>query len=218
MITKKIVVGTPCVNDIPILSSACITKLCATYPQNILPYFVSGSLVYDARQDILNYALEENADYVMFIDSDIVFSIDAVEKLIEHDTDIVSGLYFGRRQFKNKPIAYDKITPMRFGKAAKCIHITDIDTPYRAVDACGLGFCLIKMQAIKHISKRYKLLFEPYRGLGEDFSFFYRAKKCGYKCYLDTTFELGHVGTYVFTKHDYLRGLQNEGERDKEAI
>ena len=132
--------------------------------------------------------------------------------MMQHDTDIVSGLYFGRRQNSNKPIAYDEIRPCNlFRRIPTSKAITDIDTPYRPVRACGLGFCLIKVKAIKCMLKRYTRLFEPYKGLGEDFSFFYRARKCGIKCMLDTTINLGHIGQKIYGKEDYLKSLQNGG-------
>ena len=39
---------------------------------------------------------------------------------------------------------------------------------------------------------------------GEDISFCYKATQCGYKIFVDTTIQPGHVGHYAYTISDYL--------------
>jgi GT2 family glycosyltransferase len=205
----KIVIGIPTANDmIPVQVAGAIMSACFTSKHTLIPEFLSGALVYDARAQIINDAIRQGADYVLFVDSDIVFPPDAIDTLLAHNKDMVSGLYFGRISPHN-PIAYKSIEPLRiFQKNAKSETISDINTPLQEVAAAGLGFCLIKMDAIRKISKRYKVPFEPMRGLGEDFSFFIRAKKCGCKLFLDTTIDLKHVGTKAFDRQDFIRGQQ----------
>ena len=50
-------------------------------------------IVYRARQKCLNRALEKNYDYMMWIDSDIVFEPQNFKQLLNHKKDIISGLY-----------------------------------------------------------------------------------------------------------------------------
>lgn len=204
----KIVVGMPCMDTLPMLTCASLLRLCMSSKHELIPFFVSGSLVYDARNDIVNEALKERADYILFIDSDITFEPDALDKLLAHNTDIVSGLYFGRREHNNNPIAYSKIYPKTlFRKCAKLDTIKDVDAPLQEVAAAGLGFCLIKMNVFYKMLCKNNMIFEPFRGMGEDISFFYRAKKMGFKVFLDSTIPLTHIGYKRYGKNDYLQNL-----------
>lgn len=206
----KIVVGVPCMDMIPIQTAGSLMRLCMKYPSQIKPYMVSGSLVYEARNQIIMYALQENADYVLFVDSDICFDENALQRLLDRNVDIVSGLYYGRRKGASNPIAYDDAQPQKGKKQPFNTPIKDIDTGYRRVKAVGLGFCLIKVSCIKTIIKKFKRPFEPYKGLGEDLSFFWRitTPRPFWKpidVYLDTTIPLTHYGMYGYDKTDYLR-------------
>lgn len=166
--------------------------------------FVKGSLIYTARQKIVEDALSVNADYVFFIDSDIIYNAGALQKLIDDDRYIVSGLYVNK--VDNHPIAYSKIVPQGLFKKGYKTEVTDFDTPLYPIEGAGLGFCLIHTDVFKVMKKRYGHLFMPYKNLGEDFSFFYRARKCGFEVNLDTTIKLGHETTAVHTLED----LKNE--------
>lgn len=201
----KILIGIPCVDDIPFLNVASLTNFVINTKHDVIPFFCNGSLVYDSRNCIVNQALDNNADYVMFIDDDIVFKYDDIDKLIAHSKDIVSGLYFGRREGRNEPIAYKRVYPYNiFRKRAKTDIIDDVDT-FQEVQGVGMGFCLIKTDVFRKILKHYPTPFEPMKCMGEDLSFCYRARRLGYKVYVDPSILLGHCGMKVYGKDDYTR-------------
>ena len=96
-------------------------------------------------------------------------------------------------------MAYNKIiTRRRFPFRAPKLIADNGVTGYAEIAACGFGFCLIKCEVIKTMRKRYKSLFEPFKGVGEDIAFCIRAKKCGYKIMIDRDVRLGHVGEMVY--------------------
>lgn len=174
----------------------------------IANYIVSGSLVYDARNQMTEKALNDGCDYIFFIDSDMDFDgIQALNSMLTLKEDIVSGLYFGRRNEHN-PIAYSKIVPRLFNRQSRVDAITDISKAVFPIEACGMGCCLISRNALLKIEKRYKTWFTPIRGLGEDISFCYRAKKCGIRIMCDNRFEVNHFGAVLWGKKDY--GKQKE--------
>ena len=102
-----IVIGVPTTGAIPTRVVGSIENVLLNRT-NVAPYYVTGSLVYDARANIVNYALQKGAD-LLFVDSDIEFTLDGFDRLIWRDTDIVSGLYYGRQPGHNGPIAYKRI-------------------------------------------------------------------------------------------------------------
>lgn len=204
-----IVIGVPTTGSIPIEVVGSIDAVLLSHPRGeIVPYYMKGSLVYDARCRIFNYALSEGAD-LLFLDSDIVFPPEALDILLRHNTDIVSGLYYGRVP-GSQPIAYKTIIPKSLFHKDKIetIDIDNIHNHYIAVAGVGLGFCLIRHNVLKAFPKDQNP-FEPFGNLGEDFSFFVRCRRLGFKCMLDTTFELKHIGDHAYTAKDYIGECKN---------
>ena len=192
----KILLGMPCMRTIPYKTTMSLLR---TIKQGVVePMLVEGSLVYDSRDTIAEFAVNNGYDYVLFADSDMVFDKTDIEKLVAHDTDIVSGLYVTRNG-ENMNVAYSKIiTRRRFPFRAPKLIVDKGVTGYTEIAACGFGFCLIKTEVIKCMSKRYKSLFEPFKGVGEDIAFCIRAKRCGYKIMIDRDVRLGHIGEKVY--------------------
>lgn len=192
----KILLGMPCMRTIPYQTAVSLLRTCEKGA--VEPCMVEGSLIYDARDYISIFAVDNDFDYILFTDSDMVFSADDLKKLLAHNADIVSG-YYVSRDGEEKPVIYSKIiTRRRLPFRAPSLIRDDIVSGYGPVAACGFGFCLIKTSAIKNMLKRYKSLFEPKWGVGEDIAFCIRARKCGYQVYCDRDVKLGHVGQKVY--------------------
>ena len=192
----RVLLGMPSVGRIP--TKTVISLLRTVKKGAVDPMIVEGSLVYDARDTIANFAVENDYDYVLYADSDMIFSAEDLNALIKHDADIVSGLYV-TRQGENRNVSYTKIITRRRlpYRSPKLIHDTRT-SGYGSVAACGFGFCLIKTSVMKSMLKHYKSLFEPKWGVGEDIAFCIRAKKCGYKVMIDRDVKLGHIGETVY--------------------
>ena len=192
----KILLGMPCIRTVP--TKTVISLLKTVQKDAVEPMIVEGSLIYDSRDTIAQYALEHDYDYILYVDSDMVFTADDVKRLLAHDADIVSGLYI-TRSGDNKNVCYKEIiTRRRFPYRPPKLIIDTATTGYAPVAACGFGFCLIKIEVIRNMSKRYKSLFEPFKGVGEDIAFCIRARRCGYKIFTDRDVKLGHIGETVY--------------------
>lgn len=192
----KILLGMPCIRTIPF--KTVISLLQTVQKGAVEPLLVEGSLVYDARDTIAQFAVDNNFDYVLYVDSDMVFGAEDVKQLVSHDADIVSGRYITRRG-EGQNVCYTKVIPRRRFPFRKPKLIVDSGvTGYGPVAACGFGFCLIKTEVIKTMLKHYKSLFEPKWGVGEDIAFCIRAHKCGYEVFTDRDVKLGHIGETVF--------------------
>lgn len=190
----KILLGMPNMGTIP--SKTVISLLQTVQKGAVEPMLVDGSLIYDSRDAIARYAMENGYDYVLFADSDMIFSNHDLEALLGHNTNIVSGLYCTRRGEKLN-VAYKEVITRKKDRMPKLIHDTKTEG-YGETIACGFGFCLIKIEVIKTMFEKYKSLFEPKWGVGEDIAFCIRARKCGYKIMLDRNIKLGHIGDVVY--------------------
>ena len=192
----RVLIGMPCVRDIP---TKTVISLLQTAQKGVVDVLlIEGSLIYDSRDSIAHHAVDNGYDYVLYADSDMVFSAEDLKKLIEHDADIVSGLYVTRHG-ENKNVIYSKIiTRRRFPFRSPKLITDNARSGYGRIAACGFGFCLIKTSVLKCMFKRYKSLFEPKFGVGEDIAFCLRARKCGYKVFTDRDVKLGHIGEIVY--------------------
>ena len=164
-------------------------ELMCEYAPNI--YYIRGMLLggnYSHGPSQHPWQGKKEYDYIMWIDSDIVFKPQHFFKLLEHDKDIVSGLYLKKPQTDSMADI-----PTSFA----CF----VDDGYRNlitheangelinVRANGMGWMLVKKGVFEKIDY-------PWFGMinhhGEDLSFQLRAKDAGFDSYVDTSIIVGH--------------------------
>jgi hypothetical protein len=123
----------------------------------------------------------------------MVFEADSFERLYAHDLPIVGGLCHNRRP------PYMPILMREYDGGYAFVYDFDREVDGKGlieVDATGAAFLLVKREVFERIAETKE---EPFaiRGPGEDVSFCLRAKELGYKIFVDTTVEIGHVGEVV---------------------
>lgn len=159
--------------------------------------FVSGSLIYQAREQLAAIAVDEESDYVLWLDSDMVFPSTLMLDLIAQDKDIITGVCAARRApyypciYRNNNGAMEPIL--------------DFGSRLIEVDSCGFAVLLMKTHILEEMFNKYNTCFQPVLGYGEDFSFCLRAKEMGYKIWADPNIEIGHIGKTVISKNAYRR-------------
>ena len=168
-----------------------------------------GSLIYDSRNKLLVRALNTDADRMLWLDSDIDFKSDLMQKLsddLDSGFDIVSGLYFKRRP-PFSPVIYKECEIKRndglFAPTASTYDDYPGDEIF-PVAACGFGCVMMNMDAVRKIvQKNGSFLFMPTAGFGEDLSFCMRARDAGVQIYCDSSIKLGHVGYKTYTEEEF---------------
>lgn len=165
-----------------------------------------GSLVYASRDHLASQAIMTGSDYILWLDSDMVFDSSILVDLmrvIETGKDFVSGLYF-RRKAPYTPVMYKTI---RMGIVPE----DNISEEYEdypenqvfEIDACGFGGVLMKTSMMKDIIDKEHQAFAPITGYGEDISYCIRAKKHGYKLWCDSRVKMGHIAKLLATEETY---------------
>ena len=164
---------------------------------------LKASLVYDARNQITRYAIEKGGfDYIFWLDSDMTFEPDLMEKLmadIEGAEDsvkkmAVTGLCFARRP-PFKPCIYDRLEVKQEGNLLTPISENYWKYPRDSVfevEACGFACVLMRMDMLEAMGI-YGVPFFPIAGLGEDLTFCWRARKLDMKFYCDSRLKIGHI-------------------------
>jgi len=141
------------------------------------------------RNIMIEAALANNATHCLFLDDDMAFAPDMLEKLLAHDKDIVSGLYL-MRAYPHHPVMFDEAYDdgkCRFSFLNKgrsgLVEVVNI----------GLGACLIKTEVFLSMAKPWVTLGECERDHWcDDIAFFNRARKAGFKMYVDLDVPVGH--------------------------
>lgn len=192
----KILIAVPCMDQVPAPFCQSLAQLqrigeCVLMMQ-------SGSLIYTSRNDLATAAIQIDADYVFWLDSDMVFKPDTLIRMMEtlkaNDLDILTGLYF-RRVPPYSPVLYNKIEID--GVACEFSEFKTIPDGLFEVGACGFGCVLMKTDVFFDVQSKFGNMFAPIGNNGEDVAFCWRARQCGYKVVCDPTMICGHVGYSV---------------------
>lgn len=178
----------------------------------------AGSLVYTARNSITAHAAEVGAEYVFWLDSDIVFPRNALQILLEDarkgHLDYVSGLYF-KRALPTAPVIAKELVWEKTEKGsynAGAVPYTDYPQgKLFEIAGSGFGCCLTSVEALLAVTEQFKMSpFEPLPNLGEDYSFCKRFAQIGGKMWCDSRVKCGHVGKYVYDEKVWLEQESEE--------
>ena len=210
---KKILIAVPCMDMVSARFAQSLTTLKKVGQCTVS--FLMGSLVYDSRNKLAGYAMEMEADYILWLDSDMVFQPDTLERMIqtldEHkEIDILSGLYFRRGQ-PFTPVLYKKLETDAEGNTVWEDYI-DFPEGLFEVAGCGFGCVLMRTDCLLDIAAKENggMWFTPLRDCGEDCAFCIRARENGYRIFCDSSIDLGHMAYTPVTKAFYK--ALNEGK------
>lgn len=194
----KTLIAIPCMDQVPALFAQSLATMRMVGECQIA--FQIGSLIYTSRDDLARYAMKEGFDYVLWLDSDMVFPEDFHERmfktLTENNLDILSGIYYKRKP-PYSPVIFDKMQLK--GKIWDYSWLEDVPDSLFEVGACGFGCVLLKTEVLMSVQLKHGYLFHPMQNGGEDVAFCVRARDCGYKIMCDPTIVCGHVGNVVIT-------------------
>lgn len=212
----KTLIAIPCMDYLEADFVECLTNLTARYsPEEVEIKYLKASLVYDARNQLTQYVLKKGGyDYVLWLDSDMTFDSDLLDKLladIEGAEDgekrqAVTGLCFGRRP-PFKPCIYKSLDVQQNGQMIMPKCETWYDYPRDQVfevAACGFACVLMRVGVLEAMGI-YGVPFFPVGGLGEDLTFCWRAQKLDIRFHCDSRLKIGHI----------MRIAVDEGFRDK---
>lgn len=208
----RYLLAVPCMDSIPTPTVASLVALKRVGASKFS--FLANSLVYDARNKLTEEAIETGADRILFIDSDMVFRYDLMERLaadLDEGRDFVSGLYVKRR-LPTLPLIYqsadvEEVDGKPKGKT-QCYTDYPKDSVFE-IAACGFGAVMMTVDMLRAVNDVYNQPFNPLPGVfGEDISFCWRARQLGYKLWCDSRIKLGHAGTTVFTENHYLAQME----------
>ena len=198
----RILIAVPCMDQVPAQFAASLATLRKT--EETVVAFQISSLVYTARNELAKTAIQLNADFVLWLDSDMVFEPDILERLLkdyqDKKGDIISGIYF-RRVSPFTPVIYETFEITDRGSYYS--NPEQVPDEIFKVGGCGFGCVLMPADVLMDVIAKYGQPFDPINGNGEDLSFCWRARELGYTIVCDPSISCGHVGHTVITKGFY---------------
>ncbi len=208
---QKTLICIPCMDTVPtpfLLSMMKLKKIGLCSFAN-----TTSSLIYDARNQLAKRAVEGGYDRILWIDSDMSFDSDLMEKLsadLDAGMEFVTGLYFTRRE-KSKPVIFSKCGIYRSEDGSEIRPVFEWFENYPKdsvfeIEACGFGAVMMQTSLAKRVIEEFGQPFAPVYGFGEDMSFCMRLQELGVKMFCDSRIKLGHVGWRTITEESYLRG------------
>jgi hypothetical protein len=154
-----------------------------------------------ARDMLIKQSLELGADYLFFLDSDLLFenpkdpniALRTLYQCISDNVDskIVSGLY---RAKKKEGFSYAMWSKAPEGGPKGYTPISQWTGNWIEVRVAGLGCCLIDLKIFKTIPGPW-FSWEQKEDISEDFYFMEKARKYGYVTRVYTDVKMSHIGT-----------------------
>jgi len=156
----------------------------------------ASTILLTQRERLASMAVELDAEYILWLDSDIVFPATTAVRLMAHNEPVVAANYV-RRQLPAKGVAYQKIgdwqNPLPF----------EVYDELVTVQGVGMGCVLMKTEIFSKIPKPwFEFGWSPESNdfLGEDMILCQKMANVGYEVKIDTVLsqELRHLGTWGF--------------------
>lgn len=166
----------------------------------IIELFDLGTLLPDMRNTLARKSIELGATHILWLDSDMIFPEDTIERLYHHGKPIVAASYSQRKE-PAKPVA---------AKDGVWVYTEEGSAGIEKVDFVGMG-CMLVESAV------YEAMDEPWHCLGwneakgtivgEDVYFCRKAAEVGAETWIDHDLskEIGHIGYRTFSYLDALK-------------
>lgn len=152
-------------------------------------------------------------DYILWIDSDIYFSIPQMNRVREHmeaGIELISGWYVSQL---GSPLVVEKWDMDYLNETGMFKYMNIVDLSQRSeifeIAYAGLGFTLVKQGVFEKIGFPW---FHPVQFdvnerpilFSEDVSFFYKAQQAGVTALLDPRLHVGHIKPRILTKTTFI--------------
>ena len=196
----KVFIAVPSMDTLPALFCQSLALLQRAGDTQI--GFEVGSLVYNARNNLARQAIKAEADWVLWLDSDMVFAPDTLQRMLkvcqDNQIDFLTALCF-RRKPPYTPCLFDRLEKVE--KGASYTALLSVPEGRFKVGGCGFAGVLMSTDVLISVAAQFKgRMFDPIEGMGEDVSFCWRARQCGYDIWCDSDIEFGHVGNCIVTR------------------
>jgi hypothetical protein len=159
-----------------------------------------GPYLDENREASARDALEAKSDYLVFVDTDMAFRPDAIQRLLAHGKDIVGANYYEKR--------FPLTSTVKFlgadGDIADDGKLVQRVLPKEPFECAGVGAGLMAI----NVARMAACMAPPYfafaerngKRIGEELSFCRRARAAGLEVWCDPTIPVLHIGEFAYGK------------------
>ncbi len=214
----RVTVAIPCYQHVHGETFISLMRALLQFPHELHVSMKRGPYLDVGREFCVTDAISVKSDYLIFVDSDMVFRADALTTLLDNHKDIVGGNYYEK--------SFPLVSTVRFddGKGGfKGGQITMPKEPFK-VAAVATGFMCIDLKRLQECMAppyfAYGTLGTEFEG--EDIGFCRKARKAGLEVWCDPRIPLLHMGEMPygmiddFSKPEYQP--QNANESNGKAL
>lgn len=196
---NKLAVLVPCRDHLHSAFAMCLAEMVKLNTMNSLDTHVimdASTVLLTQRERLASEARNVGAEYMLWLDSDMVFPASTALRLLAHKEDVVAANYV-RRQLPAKGVAYETIgdwqNPLPFEPQDELVE----------VEGVGMGCMLVKTSILDDIAQpwfEFGWTPESNDWLGEDMIFCQKMAQAGHTIKIDTqlSMEMRHLGTWAF--------------------
>lgn len=193
----KLAICVPARDTVQVGFAKCLANLTAHLAKENINYeliFNLGSVIPQQRNTLAESALENKADYVLWLDSDMHFPATVFNRLLNHKKEICAATYSTRIKPQRSVAFLDKNNLDKRLQAKTGLH---------QVFAVGMGCMLVSRTVFEHLPKpwfQYVWNRDTEDLSGEDIYFCNQANDTGFEIFVDADLsnEVAHYGTKAY--------------------
>jgi len=188
---KKILIAIPTARYIEAETFKCIYDLEVPEGYEVTFQYFYGYRVDQVRNLIADWVVR-GFDYLFSVDHDITFPSDTLKKLLEHDQDLVSGVYRQRLE----PQQLEVYEP--FGTRMSAEDLFAKNWKLVGIGGCGFGCVLVKKEVFVGVGYpqfEYHHALNHNDTISEDTNFCKKAMAKGFRLWCDPSILCGHIGS-----------------------
>ena len=188
-LSPKVIIATPCADSASMKARTANAIACAIIESK---GFVTDCLlriscdIVSSRTWLVNEAIKNGGTHILFVDSDMVFPPQVINRLLSHGKEIV-GVQYNKREFPLKGV-YEPLGEKSETELYKAKHV-------------GTGLMLIDLSIFTKLGSPWFNFGRDSQGalaLGEDVWFCNTARDAGHDVWIDPTILTGHCGEYTY--------------------
>lgn len=190
----KVAIAVPTGGSVKTLTFYSIVRMIKQTKHDWLLMTQTGCLIHKNREILVGRAIDEGCTHILFVDTDMSFEGDALDRLMAREKDIIGVA----SHLKKLPLTYVLRNEDRNGN-----YVWE-EFPNEGLLKCagvGTGFLLINLEVFKKIPHPWFFFESNDKGdlvCGEDMWFCELARKAGYEIWVDRNVEIKHIGDYLY--------------------
>ena len=200
----KVVIGVSNAGSVDQLFTQQLIKIVQLYSGSVIDIFFDPLKPIDfSRNAIFAKFLMDYpyATHLLVLDSDVLLPIDGIQKLLEGDKPLISGIIVQKAP-PFYPLLNVRVGPNVYRFALNW----NMKERYVTIDSVGFGCLMVRRDVLQVMAPPWAKTTSQ----SEDYYFCEKAQMYGFPLLADNTVQCGHLGHYTYTLNDFISNFQQK--------